>query len=203
MSGSSKVHRVRSSRVRPVHDPLRRDDALRPVLGLLGQARGFVHRVADDGVLQALRRADVAGDHEALRNADTCIEFGHLGLQPPDHLAGSRQRRGGGIFSCSGAPKMHSAASPSNLFTSPPWVSTTSTTTSKNRLSAVTTSPATPGRGQRRAADDVDEQGRGLDLLTAELARRAPAPGARRPRRRVDRTGRAAAPARASRPPSG
>ena len=44
-------------------------------------------------------------------------------------------------FSCgTGAPKMHSAASPSNLLTQPPCRSTTDTTTPKNPLSTPTTS---------------------------------------------------------------
>ena len=48
-----------------------------------------------------------------------------------------------------GAPKTHSAASPSNLFTSPPSASTTSTTTRKKRLSRRTTSVG----GSARAID--------------------------------------------------
>jgi topoisomerase IA-like protein len=40
-----------------------------------------------------------------------------------------------------GAPKMASAASPWNLFTNPPCLSTVSTTTRKNSLSRITTSP--------------------------------------------------------------
>src|SRR5829696_2623377 len=57
-----------------------------------------------------------------------------------------------------GAPKMHSAASPWNLLTNPPWRLTVSTTTRKNSLSRLTTSPA-----------EVVEKHCGVAFLAAEL----------------------------------
>ena len=108
-------------------------------------------------------------------------------------LAGGGQRAPAASSSSTGAPNTPSAASPSNLFTQPPWLLDDLDHDAEERVEQ----RRRPPPAARSAASsvepiEVDEQHRDLAHLAAELDARAPAPRARRPRRRGGRTGRAA-----------
>ena len=112
-------------------------------LGQFAQPGGLVDRFADDGVLEAFLGADVAGHHLAGGHPDAGLALGHLGAQPlarsPARRTGLRPRR------CPAIPVRRTPpvqASPSNLLTQPLCLSTSSTTTVKNRFSRSTTSTA-------------------------------------------------------------
>ena len=69
------------------------EHAGRMALGELGQPRRLVDRVADDRVLEALGRADVAGDRLAGRDADAEVGAGDLLGEAAAQRAGRGERR--------------------------------------------------------------------------------------------------------------
>ncbi len=74
---------------------LAHQDSLWNVLGGLGQAGGFVDRIADDGVLEPGVGADVAGEYQTACDADSDVEFACRA----DLVANSagRAQRGGAV----------------------------------------------------------------------------------------------------------
>ena len=93
--------------------------AARAQLGKFGEPRRLVDRVADHGVLEAVRGADVAGDRQARRDADADVETGDLCSASGSSRGPRPARRSGRRGGRAGAPKMASAASPTNLLTKP------------------------------------------------------------------------------------
>ncbi len=55
------------------------------LLRQLAQSGGFVDRLADHGVLEAVLGPDVARHHLTRRDADTCLALGHFDPQPLRH----------------------------------------------------------------------------------------------------------------------
>ena len=139
--------------------------------GPLAQARGDVDRVADEGVAHVRGRADVAGDHVALVDADA-----ESGLDLVALLPGARQRaearrasrarpapRAAALSGCSsGTPKPSIRQSPAMWNTVPSCRKVISVRSEKYSLSSGTTSMRVELLGDAGEAAQVGEQHDGV-----------------------------------------
>ena len=181
----------------------RREHAPLVALGQLGQPRGLVDGIADDGVLEALGRPDVARHRAAGRHADAEVGGRHVRAQPRP------QRPRGGERVARGVGALQRRAEHAQRGVALELVDRAAVLVDRRHDGAEELVEQRDDlqrralRGELRRADEVDEQDRDVALLAAQLDAALERHGAPPPRRPGARTGRAAARARAAPPPCG